>query len=189
MYFLCSMYFCVVLCTFCVPCIFVLFYILFVLCRSLYCLCVHVYSTTATDNMRVRKYQMCTETFCFISVFMAVSFIEVRRRKYLCDASRRSLETARLSVQCAKLFFPRDKATWTRRLGQFVAEVINLQLPCHIIQSTRYTFTIRQYTVLLFCISYIFRPSRPSSAIRLIDWLIDCYKTVLKDITYLITIK
>jgi hypothetical protein len=26
---------------------------------------------------------MCKETFCFISVFMSVSFIEVRRRKYL----------------------------------------------------------------------------------------------------------
>ena len=40
--YLCSMYFCVVLC------IFVLFYVLFVLCRSLYCLCVYVYCTTAT---------------------------------------------------------------------------------------------------------------------------------------------
>ena len=42
--FLCSMYFCVVLCIFCIVlCIFVLFHVLFVLCRSLYCLCVYVY--------------------------------------------------------------------------------------------------------------------------------------------------
>jgi hypothetical protein len=38
----CSMYFCVVLC------IFVLVYVLFVLCRSLHCLYVYVYCTTAT---------------------------------------------------------------------------------------------------------------------------------------------
>jgi len=36
------MYFFVVLC------IFVLFYVLFVLCRSVYCLCVYVYWTTVT---------------------------------------------------------------------------------------------------------------------------------------------
>jgi len=57
MYFLCcSMYFCV-LCVFvlfyvfflcCSMYFFVLFYVLFVLCRSLYCLCVYVYWTTAT---------------------------------------------------------------------------------------------------------------------------------------------
>ena len=40
--------FCVVLCIFCVLCIFVFFYVLIVLWRSLYCLCVYVYWTTAT---------------------------------------------------------------------------------------------------------------------------------------------
>ena len=82
---------------------------------------------------------MCTETFCFISVFKSVSFIEIRRLKYLFVVSRGSLEAARLSVQCAKVFFPRVKATWTRRLGQLclillVAEVVNLHLPCHVTQ-------------------------------------------------------
>jgi hypothetical protein len=89
-------------------------------------------------------------------------------KKNLCDASRRSPETARLSVQCAEVFLFRDKATWTRRLRRLVAEIVGLQLPYHVIQSTRYTFTIRQYTVLPFYLSYIFRHSRPSSAIRLI---------------------
>jgi hypothetical protein len=41
--------FCVVLCIVCVVlCIFVLFYVLLVLCRSVYCLSVNVYCTTAT---------------------------------------------------------------------------------------------------------------------------------------------
>jgi hypothetical protein len=39
--------------------IFVLFYVLFVLCRSVYCLCVNVYRTTATEfgyPIAVNKY-------------------------------------------------------------------------------------------------------------------------------------
>jgi len=80
-------------------------------CGSVRSVCYDHENVEDDDDDDDCKYQMCKEIFCFICVFMSVSFIEIRRRKYLCVASRRSLEAARRSVRYVKVFFPTGKTT------------------------------------------------------------------------------
>jgi len=131
------------------------------------------------------KYQMCKETFCFICVFISVSFIEVRRRKYLCFASRRSVEAARLSVRYVQVFFPRGKATSGTAMSYFTCCRSNypvVALTCDTINKVH----VRDSSVHCIAVLPVLRIWTFSANFGNTT---ECCNKVLKDITCLITVK